>query len=157
MPTESPTRIPRDVAKALEDNITTLLGKRQTSEDEPVSGSARPSKRQRPQRPTRVQSRQPSDAQLAEIPVASIPAYDDSMNPYQALDELNVIDDVAENSMRVTYEDPKQQEETKRLMSLLNVGSKVEAQAAGPSGRVGSESADKGTMRTRKSARIAGF
>ncbi|KAF8071539.1 hypothetical protein FPV67DRAFT_1667036 [Lyophyllum atratum] len=158
MPTESPTRIPRDVAKALEDNITTLLGKRQPSEQEPPPGSVRPGKRQRRQRPTRVQSRQPSDAQLAELPVASIPAFDDSMDPYQTLDELNLLDPVPETSMRVTYEDPKQQEETKRLMSLLNVGSRVESQAAGPSDRAGSKGGDKGTtLRTRKSARIAGF
>ncbi|GLB44782.1 putative twin BRCT domain containing protein [Lyophyllum shimeji] len=159
MPTESPTRIPREVAKALEEHITTLLGKRQQSDEELVSGGAQPGKRQRRQRPTRVQSRQPSEAQVAEIPAAPLPAYDDSMLPYQALDELNVLDDTVENSMRVTYEDPKQQEEAKRLMSLLHAGSKVGAQAAGPSDWVGGKGADPdtGKPRTRKSARIAGF
>ncbi|KAG5641864.1 hypothetical protein DXG03_004088 [Asterophora parasitica] len=147
IPTESPTRIPMDVAKELEDNITTLLGKRQQPGEEQPSNNARPGKRQRPQRPTKVQSRQSSDAQLSDIPAIPMPAYDDSLNPFEPLDELSV----AENSIRVTYEDPKQKEETKRLMNLLNVGSKVDAGL--------SEVAEgrKGSLRTRKSSRIAGF
>ncbi|KAG6853350.1 hypothetical protein C0991_005081, partial [Blastosporella zonata] len=142
IPSESPTRIPREVAKALEDNITTLLGKRSSADDdaEPAPKNTRPGKRQRPQRATRPQSRQASDAQvqLDELP---IPAYDDSVRPLEPYDDPpNVIaagDE--EHGIRVTYEDPKQQAETKRLLNLLNGG--------GNGGR--------GSLGTRKSARIA--
>ncbi|KAG6900650.1 hypothetical protein C0993_006754 [Termitomyces sp. T159_Od127] len=148
IPTESPTRIPWEVAKALEDNITTLLGKRTSGDDgaEPVQKGSRPGKRQRPQRPTRQLSRQASNAQmqLAEVP---IPNYDDSVRPFEPYeDPLDILGagEVEENQIRVTYEDPKQQAETKRLMSLLNGGGRVD----GTGGR--------GSAGTRRSARISG-
>ncbi|KAG5636707.1 hypothetical protein H0H81_007103 [Sphagnurus paluster] len=158
VPTESPTRIPPGLVKTLEDNITTLLGKRPAPPDESAASNnnSRPGKRARPQRPTRMQSRQASEAQLAvveEAPMDAIPAYDDSMDPFgvQPLDELEP--GGAEESIRVTYEDPKQREETKRLMSLLNVN--INGAAAGPSDS-GAEGR-KGSLKPRKSARIAGF
>ncbi|KAG6810576.1 hypothetical protein H0H92_011276 [Tricholoma furcatifolium] len=145
VPVESPTRIPREVAKALEDNITTLLGKRTSADDDPEpahapKASGRPGKRQRPQRPTRPQSRQASEAKIAEAP---LPVYDDSARPFECEDPLNLLGDSDDNGIRVTYEDPKQEAETKRLMSLLGAGGKVQ----GRESQVG----------TRKSARIAGF
>ncbi|KAG6919626.1 hypothetical protein DXG01_003490 [Tephrocybe rancida] len=145
IPTESPTRIPRDVAKALEDNITTLLGKRTSADDdaEPAQNKTRPGKRQRPQRPARPQSRQASDAQ-AQLDELPIPAFDDSMRPFEAYDDpLDVLSPSKGESIRVTYEDPKQQAETKRLLSLLNVGGSVDG---------GRRALQAGT---RKSARIA--
>ncbi|KAG6878077.1 hypothetical protein C0992_008613 [Termitomyces sp. T32_za158] len=148
LPTESPTRIPWDVAKALEDNITTLLGKRTSGDDrpEPAQKNSRPGKRQRPQRPTRPQSRQASNAQmqLTEVP---IPNYDDSVRPFEPYDDpLDILGagKAEEDRIRVTYEDPKQQAETKRLMSLLNGGGKVDSGGRGSTG-------------ARKSARIAGY
>ncbi|KAG5721488.1 S-M checkpoint control protein rad4 [Termitomyces sp. T112] len=147
IPTDSPARIPRDVAKALEDNITTLLGKRNSVDDEiePAQKNSRPGKRQRPQRPTRPQSRQPSHAQMQLIEVP-IPNYDDSVRPYEPYeDPLDLSAGKAEeNRIRVTYEDPKQQAETRRLMSLLNGGGRIES--AGSKRLTG----------TRKSARIVG-
>ncbi|KAG6830674.1 hypothetical protein H0H87_007405 [Tephrocybe sp. NHM501043] len=138
IPTESPTRIPRDVAKALEDNITTLLGKRNSADDdaEPAAPkNTRPGKRQRPQGRTRPQSRQASDAQ-AQLDELPIPAYDDSVQPFDTYDDpLDTLSAGKEdNRIRVTYEDPKQQAETKRLLSLLN---------------------GRGSIGTRRSARIA--
>ncbi|KAG6871928.1 hypothetical protein C0995_014791 [Termitomyces sp. Mi166 len=147
IPRESPTRIPLDVAKVLEDNITALLGKRNSGDDEtePAQKNGRPGKRQRPQRPTRPQSRQALNAQM-QLVEALIPNYDDSVRPFEPyedpLDTLSA--EMEENAIRVTYEDPKQQAETKRLMSLLNGGGKAEG--------VGG----KGSIGTRKSARIAG-
>lgn len=82
--------------------------------------------------------------QLADVP---IPNYDDSVRPFEPYeDPLDPLDagKVEENCIRVTYEDPKQQAETKRLMSLLNGGGRVDS----TSGR--------GSSGTRKSARIAG-
>ncbi|KAG6860419.1 hypothetical protein C0995_011413, partial [Termitomyces sp. Mi166 len=48
IPRESPTRIPLDVVKVLEDNITALLGKQNSGDDEtePAQKNGRPGKRQ---------------------------------------------------------------------------------------------------------------
>jgi len=137
---------------ALRNNITSLLGKRQYSKGDSEEGNSRAGKRARPQR-SKVQSRQPSDAQLSEpVPVPTpvpAPSFGGSMNPFESYDDdLNLLDKshLGEESMRVTYVDPRQRDEKKRLMSLL----KTESTLEGGVGKVSS-------TRTRKSARIAGF
>lgn len=76
-------------------------------------------------------------------------AYDDSMSPFETYDELNLLESsIVDDSMRVTYEDPGQREERRRLMSLLKVGG-----ADDMNGKAGG----KESSRIRRSSRIAGF
>lgn len=98
------------------------------------------------------QSRQPSDVLLSEISAA--PVYTDSMSPFETYDDFNSIDDApAEESMRVRYEDPGQQNEKKRLMNLLKKSTISQGSTAS------GESEEKGgkATRSRRSTRIAGF
>jgi DNA replication regulator DPB11 len=86
--------------------------------------------------------------QLAEV-VASVPApvFGDAFETYD--DDINLLErsSVGDESMRVTYVDPGQRDEKKRLMSLLRSDKVLE----------GGEGGKASSLRTRRSARIAGF
>jgi DNA replication regulator DPB11 len=58
--------------------------------------------------------------------------------------------DLAEESMRVTYEDPGERDEKKRLMSLLESQSETD-----PTAKTGGRKKGKGLVR--RSLRVAGF
>ena len=74
------------------------------------------------------------------------------MNPFESyVDDLHAGKSQQEESMRIMYEDPAQQEEKRRLMRLLK-GQNVDEESTGTSMTLsGSE------RRTRRSTRIAGF
>lgn len=146
----SPTKLTREASKALRDNITSLLGKRQplTGEDQEAM-NLRAGKRPRPQR-SKQPSRKSSKVQLADIPPVPLPApvFGDTFEMYDD-DDMNLLErsNVGEESMRVTYVDPGQRDEKKRLMSLLRGDNVLEV---GEGGKTPS-------LRTRRSSRIAGF
>ncbi|KAF9483199.1 hypothetical protein BDN70DRAFT_874071 [Pholiota conissans] len=168
----SPVKIDIDygAAKALQDNITSLLGKRPAPDSADggvgvagagVAGQAagRNGKRARPQR-AKTQSRQPSHNKIggqseesstlstrnaksndnAGLPEAFNNAAAFASNSYA--DDLS-LGGAGEESMRVMYEDPGQRDEKRRLMSLLKNQS-------------GSEEESRSGSR-RRSTRIAGF
>ncbi|KJA25092.1 hypothetical protein HYPSUDRAFT_214141 [Hypholoma sublateritium FD-334 SS-4] len=166
----SPMKVDHEATKALQESITSLLGKRPSPEGDEagaltgVGPAHRNGKRARPQR-SKPQSRQPSDAQLAarvaessksarmaRKPDPGLPAgYNDgAINPFDS----SYADDLSpqEESMRVMYEDPGQRDEKKRIMNLLR-GTSGEEDAATPSVN-GSRDFDK---KARRSTRIAGF
>ncbi|KAF8963182.1 twin BRCT domain-containing protein [Flammula alnicola] len=124
----SPLKIDHKATKALQDSITSLLGKRPSEEGDESNGKK--TKRGRPQR--KPQSRQPSDAKIAESSTTT------SKHGQ------------AKESMRVMYEDPGQREEKKRLMNLLKSQTGEESMST----LSGSRDFDR---KTRRSARIAGF
>lgn len=83
-----------------------------------------------------------------------ISAYGESLSPFESYDELNINDgdgQLVEESMRVTYEDPGQRDEKKRLMSLF------ESQSEEGRASRGSAKKGKASVKTRRSTRIAGF
>lgn len=90
-------------------------------------------------------------------------AYDESIiSPFETFDELSFLDtNGPDDSMRVIYEDPRQQEEKKRLMSLLKIGgvgtSLSEGISSGNEGTSKIGASGKGASRARRSSRIAGF
>ncbi|KAG1735309.1 uncharacterized protein EDB91DRAFT_1144813 [Suillus paluster] len=135
----SPVRVPhpRDIARELQESLTTLLGKRQMSEDDVVRPEQRKGKRPRPQPRSKVQSRQESRETItgespARLLLPPQPMY------YDAMSLLDGSARPSDDSLRVTYEDPGQEAEKRKLMALL-----------------GEESV--GGKRRRKSTRIAGF
>ncbi|KAG1736323.1 hypothetical protein EDB19DRAFT_1721537 [Suillus lakei] len=124
----SPVRVPhpRDVARELQESLTTLLGKRQVSEDDVMRPEQRKGKRPRPQPRSRVQSRQESRETITrEPPGRHIPLPQPMY--YDAMSLLDGSARPSEDSLRVTYEDPGQEAEKRKLMALLgeeNVGRK---------------------------------
>ncbi|KAJ6531543.1 hypothetical protein B0H10DRAFT_2150634 [Mycena sp. CBHHK59/15] len=103
----SPSKIPGERTKALQESIASLLGKRQTSLEDEDSGT-RPGKRGRPHR-SKPQSRQPSGVveKEPELELDMLPAFGArSMSP-------------GFEGLQVMYEDPGQQEELQRLTSLI--------------------------------------
>ncbi|KAG2120236.1 hypothetical protein DEU56DRAFT_835773 [Suillus clintonianus] len=114
----SPVRVPhpRDVARELQESLTTLLGKRQISEDDVMRPEQRRGKRPRPQPRSRVQSRQESRETVTSpsrlVPLPQ-PIY------YDAMSLLDGSARPSEDSLRVTYEDPGQEAEKRKLMALL--------------------------------------
>ncbi|KAG6333030.1 hypothetical protein ID866_6054 [Astraeus odoratus] len=122
-----------DVAKALEKTLTTLLGKR--TSDENTLPQTRKGKRPRPQPPSKLKPRQDSPDSLASLPRAvPEPEFDNS-----CYEDINVMEGVrsTDESMRVTYEDPVQLQEKRRLMTLLGVETSdpVETTTSGRKGR----------------------
>ncbi|KAJ7449521.1 hypothetical protein FB451DRAFT_1287192 [Mycena latifolia] len=128
----SPTKIPEERTKALQESITSLLGKRPVAaeEDAPLG---RAGKRGRAHR-SKPQSRQPSDA----LPVYHAPVAGElngfgggrSLSPGPddgAYEGLSMGAD--EQSLQVMYEDPGQREERLRLASLI--GEPLEGEGAG--------------------------
>ncbi|KAG2341205.1 BRCT domain-containing protein [Suillus weaverae] len=129
----SPVRVPhpRDVARELQESLTTLLGKRQVSEDDVMRPEQRKGKRPRPLPRTKVQSRQESRETIAEPParLARLP----QPMYYDAMSLLDGSARPSEDSLRVTYEDPGQEAEKRKLMALLgenNVGRKGRRKSA---------------------------
>lgn len=171
----SPAKVSSEVTKALQESITSLLGKRQNSEEDanPNIGHpvAKAGKRIRPQPKSKVldsalfyvlfpadlrlqtQSRQQSGEYVAPPSLVIRPPASRSLSPFEANDELNLLDGGGmsyEESMRVRYEDPGERDERKRLMSLF------ESQT--PDGeRLGKKMGRKGPGLVRRSTRMAGF
>ncbi|KAI6039915.1 hypothetical protein EDC04DRAFT_3003286 [Pisolithus marmoratus] len=113
-----------DVAKALEKTLTTLLGKR--SSDEDSVPQLRKGKRPRPPPPLKVtvsllkaNLRKDSHNSLPSHPQPVLDLEFDS-SCYEDINLLEVMQPPDE-SMRVTYEDPVQVEEKRRLMAMLGV------------------------------------
>ncbi|KAL4066709.1 hypothetical protein J3A83DRAFT_4259044 [Scleroderma citrinum] len=117
--TPTPERPPGlgDVAKALERTLTTLLGKRTSDEEDTLQ--TRKGKRPRPQPPSKIKPRRESHDSISSLPrPVHSPELDNSC--YEDINLLEAIQP-ADESMRVTYEDPVQLEERRRLMMLLGV------------------------------------
>ncbi|KAI6099787.1 hypothetical protein F5141DRAFT_1143582 [Pisolithus sp. B1] len=106
-----------DVAKALEKTLTTLLGKR--SSDEDSVPQSRKGKRPRPPPPLKTNLRKDSPTGLSSHPRPALDLEFDS-SCYENVNLLEVMQPPDE-SMRVTYEDPVQVEEKRRLMAMLGV------------------------------------
>ncbi|KAH7884859.1 hypothetical protein F5I97DRAFT_1892879 [Phlebopus sp. FC_14] len=136
----SPVRPPDPdaVAKALQKSLTSLLGKRQTSEED-ILPQPRKGKRARPQ-PRNVQSRQQSHDLLISPP-RPIPHPELDSAAYV---DMSLLDGTrsADESLRVTYDDPAQREEKRRLMMLLGGEPPVEENVR---------------RKGRRTARVAGF
>ncbi|KAJ3511371.1 hypothetical protein NLJ89_g4136 [Agrocybe chaxingu] len=140
----SPVKIDHEATKALQESITSLLGKRPSPDGDELPGPATgKGKRARPQR-AKAQSRQASSAKIGEpaAPPVAAPrlrttrsrttaavaaaAYhaDTALNPFASYPDESIGIPGAETqsqqeSMRVMYEDPGMMDEKKRLMSLL--------------------------------------
>lgn len=161
----SPAKVSNEVTKALQESITSLLGKRHNSaeEDGKANGNGnagqqptRAGKRVRPQPKSKPQSRQESGESVAPQPIitaAPESPYNRSLSPFEPHDELNLVNGGGrfyEESMRVTYEDPGQREEKRRLMSLFETQGEESRGAGRKEGR-------KGPALVRRSTRVAGF
>ncbi|KAH8094535.1 hypothetical protein BXZ70DRAFT_1072697 [Cristinia sonorae] len=161
----SPLRISKEASKVLQDSITTLLGKRQPSEDDDTYG--RGGKRARPL--LRSKSRQDQPLAKSTAPPPAPDPFDDvlgdgDISMLVAEGAGLVVDD--EQSMRVTYEDPNQNDERKRLLELLETQKKeiweveddeepvvVEKPVLNPK----ADGSKKGKGPTRRSSRVSGF
>ncbi|KAG2101595.1 uncharacterized protein F5147DRAFT_708731 [Suillus discolor] len=124
----SPVRVPhpRDVARELQESLTTLLGKRQVSEEDVMRPGQRKGKRPRPLPRPGVQSRQESRETIIREPPARLVPLPQPMY-YDAMSLLDGSTRPSEDSLRVTYEDPGQEAEKRKLLALLgdeNVGRK---------------------------------
>jgi len=158
----SPAKVPHEVTKALQESITSLLGKRQHLEEDvnadPGQQPAKAGKRARPQQKSKPQSRHESGEFVAPPPIIAPPpgpSYDRSLSLFESYDELSLIDGARsyEESMRVTYEDPGQRDEKKRLMSLFE----TQTQSGEDSRAAGWKGGRKGPAAVRRSTRVAGF
>ncbi|KAF8834783.1 hypothetical protein BDN67DRAFT_959642 [Paxillus ammoniavirescens] len=151
------------VAKALHESLTSLLGKRPVSEEDEEKGMGRKGKRVRPGVRSKVQSRQESYENIC-APVRDA----ESLSPFQAPGpppfvadfdaschlDVSLLDGMGvrstDDSLRVTYEDPTQREEKRRLLRMLG------ADEGGLDGVcTGSRAGDGG--RKGKRGRIPGF
>ncbi|KAG2363840.1 hypothetical protein BDR07DRAFT_1281295 [Suillus spraguei] len=137
----SPVRVPhpRDVARELQESLTTLLGKRQVSEDDVMRPGQRKGKRPRHCRAPRfVQSRQETRETITREPSVRLVPLPQPMY-YDAMSLLDGSARPSEDSLRVTYEDPGQEAEKRKLMALL-----------------GEENMNMGRKGRRKNTKIAG-
>ncbi|EMD33540.1 hypothetical protein CERSUDRAFT_160532 [Gelatoporia subvermispora B] len=159
VPAPSPADKTKQAAKMLQESITTLLGKRPSSEDDLARQQSRKGKRLRVPSKTKAFKRQHSGTDADRAPLLMPEAVVDSAfkAEYTADDDDIGIraaagEDHADNSMRVTYEDPGQRTEQKRLLRLLDGQSCEEdsqpAAAASAKGRKGEDA-------RRRSARIS--
>ncbi|KAG2064023.1 hypothetical protein BDR04DRAFT_1110728 [Suillus decipiens] len=116
----SPVRVPhpRDVARELQESLTTLLGKRQISEDDVMRPGQRKGKRPRPLPRPKVQSRQETRETITREPSTRLVPLPQPMY-YDAMSLLDGSARPSEDSLRVTYEDPGQEAEKRKLMALL--------------------------------------
>ncbi|KAJ7077914.1 hypothetical protein B0H15DRAFT_861404 [Mycena belliarum] len=127
----SPSKIPEERTKALQESITSLLGKRVAAPEEDTA-PGRAGKRGRAHR-SKPQSRQPSDLLPIHAPITSeLGTFGGgrslSLGPDDsAYEGLSIGAD--EQSMQVMYEDPGQREERMRLASLI--GEPLEGDGAG--------------------------
>ncbi|KAF9496674.1 hypothetical protein BDN71DRAFT_1415262 [Pleurotus eryngii] len=131
----SPTKMSAEAAIALQKSLTSLLGKRRESDEDPTaqagtSGAAGTrAKRARPQR-SKGQARQTAEIRVGNAPVMTVDPFGPyNLNHRHASDDM--YEDTSQGSVRdeivgVKYEDPKQREERQRLMDLLG-GSIVDA------------------------------
>ncbi|KAI0084130.1 hypothetical protein BDY19DRAFT_973992 [Irpex rosettiformis] len=113
----SPAKISREATRVLQESITTLLGKRMSSEDNGSGQAPRPKRVRPPSRTKAVPSR---DDVLPVLHPATISR--ESYEPFGVGEDASMLavavadEDVA---VRVTYEDPVQNSEKMRLMKLL--------------------------------------
>ncbi|KDQ24788.1 hypothetical protein PLEOSDRAFT_1047578 [Pleurotus ostreatus PC15] len=141
----SPTKMSAEAAIALQKSLTSLLGKRRESDEDPTvqagtSGAAGTrAKRARPQR-SKGQARQTSEIRVANTPGTTVDPFGPyNLNHRHASDDMN--EDTSQGSVRdeivgVKYEDPKQREERQRLMDLLGDTVDADVESKGKS-RVG--------------------
>ncbi|KAI0318602.1 hypothetical protein OF83DRAFT_929396 [Amylostereum chailletii] len=159
-------------ARALHESLSTVLGKRMSgNEDAPSAARGRPGKRPRP-RPKNTTSRQGSGSGnngengMHEAGLLPIPeAYDTSYAYSEEMGGPRAASAGMEGHARVTYEDPAQSEERRRLMKLFE-GAKTGDNAGVVGGDAmdsGGAGAGQGKTRTaagvamRRSSRMAGF
>lgn len=86
-------------------------------------------------------------------------SYEGSLSSFDSYDESGINDgnnQLAEESMRVLYEDPGQRDEKKRLMSLFESQPQVGEAEKGVAGVKGGGKKSRGKS-VRRSQRIAGF
>ncbi|KAI0064954.1 hypothetical protein BV25DRAFT_1914101 [Artomyces pyxidatus] len=156
-PVSSPVRpvVSEAGARALQESITNLLGKRTSMDDTEDVGRVRGGKRARPR--SKPQSRQDSGAGESVVTVPEV--YDASYAYSEDIHLLRGTNNADESGM-VMYEDPAQRAERRRLMSLLGGPEQSkepdeEADAGGKAKK--KKGAGKGAGATRRSSRVAGF
>ncbi|EIN03978.1 hypothetical protein PUNSTDRAFT_93421 [Punctularia strigosozonata HHB-11173 SS5] len=119
----SPLRIDDAATRALQENISVLLGKRANEGEAGEEGAGRPARRARAgkrARPTAksrlVKVNSNSGSLFAELPMDAftVAPEDDAMLANEALPD--------DSGMRVEYEDPLQKEEKMRLVKLMGGG-----------------------------------
>ncbi|TCD70891.1 hypothetical protein EIP91_001199 [Steccherinum ochraceum] len=161
----SPLRISKEASKVLEESITSLLGKRHPSEED-LHG--RGGKRARPLIRTKSKQNQQAAPNPAPPPP---PVHLDHFDAYglgeEGEEDISML--VGEGpgsdhqSMHVTYEDPNQNDERKRLMRLLETHKKeiweVEDDEHAVVSQPKAGGSKKRTLKepTRRSSRVAGF
>ncbi|KII84392.1 hypothetical protein PLICRDRAFT_179634 [Plicaturopsis crispa FD-325 SS-3] len=139
--------------RALQESITSLLGKRAGEED-----TGRAGKRSR-----KPPSRKTSNEKAVAAPPEPPYEHDHRMSPFDGEDEMNVIDGHdGDESMRVMYEDPGQRDEKERLMNLFGgageVRKSLRQDKSEKDGKGGGRRSDNGSGGLiRRSTRIAGF
>ncbi|KAH0833426.1 hypothetical protein J3R83DRAFT_12539 [Lanmaoa asiatica] len=177
----SPVRLPDTdaITKALHESLTSLLGKRPIAEEDEammreaagagVAGAARKGKRVRPGGRSNIASRDASRENFntnANVTSPHRPQVLPPPPPPRDLD-MSLLDGLGmgglrstEESTRVTYEDPGQAEEKRRLLRMLGgdaeAGAEVEA-GRHRTGGVAVGAADVSRTRRTKRARVAGF
>ncbi|OCH94853.1 hypothetical protein OBBRIDRAFT_884411 [Obba rivulosa] len=163
VPASSPIDRTKHAAKILQESITTLLGKRPSTEDDAGGQQSRKGKRLRVPSKTKAFRRQHSGTETdrAPLPMPEAIPNDAFKAVYTVGDDdlglrATTVDPCAEISMRITYEDPGQQNEQKRLMRLLD-GQKREfwEEESAPTTDAIPAKGKKGGDARRRSARIA--
>ncbi|KAH8118085.1 hypothetical protein DFH11DRAFT_1851073 [Phellopilus nigrolimitatus] len=116
----SASTLSEEKANVLKEAITTLLGKRQSSDDSVQVQSGRNGKRTKP--PPRSKSKQEPFSRTTSSDSLARTGSVTSDYPLFGLDsKMPSIDaEDTDESMRVTYEDPSQQDEKRRLLELIN-------------------------------------
>ncbi|KZP22630.1 hypothetical protein FIBSPDRAFT_787042 [Athelia psychrophila] len=146
----SPAKVSNEVTKALQDSITSLLGKR-PPEDEAVPH--KPGKRVRPPPKSKVTSRHDSGESNPPAPSINPTPIGHTLSQFEPHDELNLFEGEGmsyEESMQVRYEDPGERDERERLLSIFESQTVTEEIRGKRSGR-------KGQLPARRSTRMAGF
>ncbi|KZT06146.1 uncharacterized protein LAESUDRAFT_701065 [Laetiporus sulphureus 93-53] len=151
----SPSKMSVDTAKVLQKNVTSLLGKRLSTEDEGSdTGNPTGCKRSRP--PTRTASGSRLELPLQVDPeVLPVPLQADRPNPAISA-EIRPSGRPEDKSVRVTYEDPRQNAEKKKLMKLLT-SQKREIWEEGDDGCGSGTGTSSKRKKQKKSTRGVGF
>ncbi|TFK73235.1 hypothetical protein BDN72DRAFT_956649 [Pluteus cervinus] len=174
----SPTKlvVDPDAAKALKESITSLLGKRPSEEDAPGAQTmgGRPGKRVRPQR-SKAQLKETSNNQVLSISTIPAPDFGETIQMFESIEDVNTslsgegdeeglgvgARHPGDDSMRVSYEDPAQMDERKRLMNLLKSQAEIDVDAEEPEKKKvktkgGGGKSRSGSARTASSASASG-
>ncbi|TFK50096.1 hypothetical protein OE88DRAFT_1682172 [Heliocybe sulcata] len=154
-----------EATRALQEKLTSLLGKRPSEEEEAMAGGhAKHGKRHRPKKQSRPNSRQNSGELPFPRAVSPPIPFEHPFNTFlpRTFDEgegspsQEIVVRPSDDSVRVTYEDPAQKAEQRRLMSLLGADDPREGVEVSTEGApAGGKSKRKNLVR--RSTRVAGF